>query len=375
VPDVTVLMAVYNGERHLRAAIDSVLAQTLRDFEFVIVDDGSTDGSQRIVESYEDARIRLLIHDRNRGLPAALNTGLAAARGELVARQDQDDLSDARRLESQAAFLQARPQVALLGTQAFAADESGRRVGVVNRPLSSAAIRWHALVDNPFIHTSVMFRRSIVREELRGYDASLAHCEDYDLWTRLLERHDGRNLDARLVTYRVRRGSMMSSVEGAGEGDAYRSVFQSIVGRVIARGLHGAVGASAARDAALLAKYALGVPAADLEAFLDAWHRLRAAFEARNPGARGSADFRRTLAWQLDAIAARVRPPSRRAALRVYASGLRRDPALARSLPWGRALALAVLGPAGRRWLHRARGYAGGVGPQPRRRAAGAVGR
>jgi hypothetical protein len=355
-PEVSVLLPVYNGRAHLREAVDSVLAQTFRDFELVIVDDGSTDASREVVESYADARIRLLAHDRNRGLPAALNTGLAAARGALVARQDQDDWSDPRRLERQVAWMRAHPDVALLGTRAHAIDGAGRATGAVNRPLSALAIRWYALLDNPFIHTSVMFRRAVVWEELGGYDTSLGHCEDYELWTRVLARHQAGNLPDRLVAYRVRPDSMMASVEGADEQDPYRVEYVRVLRLVVAReSARVLAGLEIAGSAERLAQYVLGVPAGELDAFLDAWQRLRDAFERQYPGARRCAAFHRTLAGQLDAIAVRVRPPSRRAALRVYARGLRRDPFLARWLPWPRALALAVLGPGSRRGFARAR--------------------
>src|SRR5262245_42732635 len=108
-PAVSVLMAVYNAERHLAAAIDSILAQTFRDFELVIVDDGSEDGSKRIVQSYRDSRIRLILLERNQGLSRALNEGLRLAASPLVARQDADDLSEPHRLARQMDVMSARP--------------------------------------------------------------------------------------------------------------------------------------------------------------------------------------------------------------------------------------------------------------------------
>src|ERR1044071_3871799 len=105
-------MAVYNGERHLAAAIDSILAQTFRDFELVIVDDGSTDGSRAIVEAYRDPRVRLVALERNQGLSHALNEGLRAAASPIVARQDADDLSEPHRLATQIDVMSARPDLA-----------------------------------------------------------------------------------------------------------------------------------------------------------------------------------------------------------------------------------------------------------------------
>src|ERR1044071_3222306 len=115
-PAVSVLMAVYNGERHLQAAIDSILAQTFTDFALVIVDDGSTDGSRAIVAGCDDPRIRLIALERNGGLSAALNAGLAAIESPLVARQDADDLSEPDRLARQMAVMRERPDLAILGS-------------------------------------------------------------------------------------------------------------------------------------------------------------------------------------------------------------------------------------------------------------------
>src|SRR5688572_21702961 len=129
-PDVTVLMAVYNGERHVRAAIESVLSQTHRNFEFLIVDDGSTDRSAEIVSSCRDSRVRLVTMDRNAGLSTALNEGLRLAQAPLVARQDADDLSEPDRLERQLAVMAGRPDVALVGSQAVVIAEDGTPTGV-----------------------------------------------------------------------------------------------------------------------------------------------------------------------------------------------------------------------------------------------------
>src|SRR5471030_1969141 len=161
-PVVSVVVPVYNDERFLREAIDSILAQTCRDFEFIVIDDGSTDESPSIVASYTDPRIRLIRTGAQSGVAAALNAGIRAASSDLIARQDADDVSEATRLERQIAAFRARPQLALLGTQATIVDASGAVRGRTERSLDVAALRWYALLDNPFIHTSVMIRRDVV---------------------------------------------------------------------------------------------------------------------------------------------------------------------------------------------------------------------
>jgi glycosyltransferase involved in cell wall biosynthesis len=113
---ITVLMSVFNGERFLRGAIESILSQTYKDFEFLIIDDGSTDASTNIIASYRDSRIRSLRSERNLGLAASLNQGLASSTGQYVARMDADDISLPNRLARQVGFMQTHPHVGACGT-------------------------------------------------------------------------------------------------------------------------------------------------------------------------------------------------------------------------------------------------------------------
>src|SRR5437764_8551601 len=207
-------MPVYNGERHLRSAVDSILSQTYRDFEFLIIDDGSTDRSVEIVSTYVDPRIRLVLGGKN-GLSATLNRGLQLANGRLIARQDADDLSESDRLERQYAVMTARPDLALLGCQATTISEDGKPTGIVRRCTTADAIRWYSAFANPFLHTSVMFRADVARE-LGGFNGAYdPFAQDYDLWCRLLESHRALNLPGRLVRYRVSDTSLIGSLDGA----------------------------------------------------------------------------------------------------------------------------------------------------------------
>jgi len=126
-PLVSVLLPVFNGESLIRGAIDSILAQTFRDFELIVVDDGSTDGTAAVLSEYRDPRVILLRHERNRGLIAALNTGLAVARGDYVARHDADDLSVPERLQLQSDFLNANEDVSVVSSAWFFEPEPERR--------------------------------------------------------------------------------------------------------------------------------------------------------------------------------------------------------------------------------------------------------
>lgn len=208
-PKVTVLMSVYNGERFLSGALESILAQTWTDFEFLIINDGSTDGSREIILSYDDPRMRLVDNPTNIGLTKSLNRGLELAQGSLIARQDQDDLSCPARLGKQVDFLNNHPEVALLGTRASLIDEWGRRVHnpLTRRATTLRGIEWQFMVYNPFVHSSVMFRREVIWTKLGGYDESLER-QDYELWSRVAVACGVANLPEELVKFRIHPDSI-----------------------------------------------------------------------------------------------------------------------------------------------------------------------
>jgi Glycosyl transferase family 2 len=202
-PRVTVLMSVHNGVPFLAEAVESILGQTMTDFEFLVIDDRSTDGSAEVVEAYGDPRIRVVRNDSNLGLTRSLNIGLAAARGELIARQDADDNSHPERLARQVAFLDAHPEIALVGTQARIIGSRGeRRRGVIRKPVTADGIAWEFMFGNPFIHSSVMVRTKVIREMLGGYNEAFITSQDYELWTRLVAVARATNLKERLMDFR-----------------------------------------------------------------------------------------------------------------------------------------------------------------------------
>ncbi len=214
VPRVSVLMPLYNDERFVAAAIESVLGQTFSEFELVIVNDASTDRSRSLAASYSDPRIRLVENDRNLGLTRSLNRGLSLIGSEYVARLDADDVSFPARLAKQVAWLDAHPEVAVLGVQAVPIDVRGRRIRRVplwnahwRRPTGGRWMDWYRIFDTPFVHSGVMFRRAIV-EELGGYDERHPLEQDAELWMRLGRMRQLANLDEALVAFRFHRSSM-----------------------------------------------------------------------------------------------------------------------------------------------------------------------
>lgn len=207
-PIVSVLLPVYNCERYLADAIESILTQSFSDFEFIIIDDGSTDRSSEVIASFGDQRIKVFQHE-NRGLAATLNRGIGLATGKYIARQDQDDLSYPERLAHQVAFMEAHPNCALLGTWAQIMEIDR----VVNRfhrhPVDDAELRYLMLFNNPFVHSSVMLRRSAL-DQVGGYttDPDRQPPEDFELWSRLARVGGIANLGEVLLAYREIPGSM-----------------------------------------------------------------------------------------------------------------------------------------------------------------------
>jgi glycosyltransferase involved in cell wall biosynthesis len=197
-------MAVRNGMPWVGDAVASILGQTLADLELIVVDDGSTDGTAVALGAVRDPRLRIVGQD-HAGLTRSLNRALAVARAPLVARLDADDTARPDRLARQAALLAAHPDVGLVGTGALEIDAAGRPVRTVVPPRDDASIRRVLIRANPFVHSSVMFRRAVV-ERAGGYDERLPVAQDYDLWLRLATLTRFANLPEPLVVRRLLAG-------------------------------------------------------------------------------------------------------------------------------------------------------------------------
>jgi len=204
-------MPVHNGMPYLPQAVESILGQTLRDFEFVIVDDASTDDTAAYLAGLHDDRVRVIHNQENLGVASSLNKAIGAARGEYLARQDADDVSLPRRLEAQLSYLDRHPEIAVLGTPATYIDGSGNAVGIWTVPSAGIDIKWRLLFDNChcIIHTSAMIRASALRA-CDGYpqDAGCSLAEDYALWCRIGRGHGLANLEERLVNFRSHGASV-----------------------------------------------------------------------------------------------------------------------------------------------------------------------
>jgi glycosyltransferase involved in cell wall biosynthesis len=205
-PLVSVLMSVHNDLQYLRESVDSILNQTFSDFEFILIDDGSTDGSGDFLKSLQDPRVKLLVNHSNIGLTASLNFGLDLARGKYLARMDADDISEPQRLERQVNFLESHSQIGIVGCSRHLIDEDGKTVAIAPAIEDDLSIRWKCLMGNPFAHPTVMIRRQVLLDNALRYDPSFRTAQDYELWTRLLPCTQAANIAEPLLRYRLRNG-------------------------------------------------------------------------------------------------------------------------------------------------------------------------
>jgi hypothetical protein len=196
-------MSVYNGEKYLKEAVESIVSQTFRNFEFIIINDGSTDGTPAILAHYQemDTRIRVY-HQENQGLIASLNRGCQLARGKYIARMDADDVSLPERLEQQVQFLDTHLDIGILGSWTEVIEKNGVSQYIVHVPTTPALIEWSLLFGCCMAHPSVIMRRDVI-ERLNFYRSEAIHAEDYDLWSRASLVTHLANIPEALIRYRV----------------------------------------------------------------------------------------------------------------------------------------------------------------------------
>jgi hypothetical protein len=226
VPRVSILMAVHNGERTVRDAVESMLRQTFGDFELVVVDDGSNDGTAAMLAQIPDARLRVIKNAKNMGLSASLNRGWELCRGEFVARMDADDLSMPGRLAMQVAFLEAHSATAAVGgfVETFSEDGPG---AIVRYPTSPKAVAATLLFRSALAHPAVMMRKECFDGARLRFEEEFRYAQDYALWLNCAEKGLGlANVGEAVLQYRVHAGQLSHSMERMqGEGTIIRSRF------------------------------------------------------------------------------------------------------------------------------------------------------
>jgi glycosyltransferase involved in cell wall biosynthesis len=207
-PKVTAVIPVYNREKYVSEAIDSVLSQTFKDFELLVIDDGSTDRSREVVRSYHDSRIRCVMNDSNEGIPKTRNKGVRLAQGEYLAFLDSDDWAYPERFAKQVAFLDSHPDYAAVGTWVVEMDEKGRSLRrIQRRPVFSDEIAAQRLFSQGIANPTSMARTAVLREYEHREEYGLS--EDFDLWARIAVKHKLATLPEVLVRGR-RHGGRIS---------------------------------------------------------------------------------------------------------------------------------------------------------------------
>ncbi|MES2131311.1 MAG: glycosyltransferase [Bacteroidota bacterium] len=221
--DITVLMPVYNGGKYLKEAIDSILNQTYTDFEFLIINDGSTDNSIEIINAYADNRIRL-INQKNGGVSDALNTGLKHAVGEYIVRFDADDVCYPTRIEEQYNFMMKYPEYILVGSDADYITKDGEYIFTFNnKGYTDEQIRESSVYSCPFIHSTVMYKKQVVLD-LGGYEVKAHTFEDYFLWTKLLKVGKVYNFNKPMIKVRFNPESV--TVDSKDYNKTFRQLHQ-----------------------------------------------------------------------------------------------------------------------------------------------------
>jgi glycosyltransferase involved in cell wall biosynthesis len=198
---LSVLISVYNQEKYLAAALESVFKQGFKDFEALVVDDCSTDKSFSILKGFKDKRLKVFKNKKRQGLTKNLNFLLSKARGEYIARMDGDDICLKNRFFKQVKFLNKNKDYVLVGSFAKMIDKDGNVVGEFKRPVKSELIRENILKDNMFIHSSVMFRKREILG-LGGYNEKFAYAQDYELFLRVVLKYKTANLPFYLLKFR-----------------------------------------------------------------------------------------------------------------------------------------------------------------------------
>ena len=201
-PKISVIMPVYNSEKYLKEATDSILSQTYTDFEFIIIDDCSSDSSVKIIEEYDDNRIVFIKNEENLGVAKTLNRGLSICKGEFIARMDSDDISLPERFEKQLKYLEENKNTAVVscGVQTFCDDKIISETGWSNS--EPAKIKKDLFFSCAIAHPTVMMRASAIKE-VGGYDPDYNGVEDYELWYRVSEKYDIASINDVLFKYRV----------------------------------------------------------------------------------------------------------------------------------------------------------------------------
>ena len=227
---ITVIMPVYNSEKFLREAIDSILQQTYKKFTFIIINDGSTDKSEQIIKEYNDPRIYYIKNSCNKGIVYSLNKGLSLANTKYIARMDADDVSMKNRLQVQYDYMESHKDICLLGSSAYKIDKEGKKIGEICPATDCGSIKTMLLFNNSMTHPSVMIRRNALLEEVTSYNELHLASEDYGMWCSIAASEKKiKILPDKLINYRYNDDSITVTTKKEKMLDAYIDIYSLFI--------------------------------------------------------------------------------------------------------------------------------------------------
>ncbi len=201
-PKISVILPAYNAEQYLRTAVDSILSQSFKDFELLIINDGSTDFTKEVILSYNDERIRYIENEKNLGLIETLNKGISLSKGEYIARMDADDICHLSRFQMQIDFMEKNPEYIICSSSRKEFTHSISHFHLSVLPVDDISIRIHSIFSTPFTHPAVIFRSDVVKENNLFFEKDYKYAEDYQLWIKILQYGKGYNFRMPLLYYR-----------------------------------------------------------------------------------------------------------------------------------------------------------------------------
>jgi glycosyltransferase involved in cell wall biosynthesis len=228
-PKVSILMPVYNAGQYLSQALDSILSQSFRDWELILINDGSTDDSESVITRYDDERIYYIKNPVNLKLIKTLNKGIDYCGGRYIARMDADDICHPDRLKQQVKFLDSHPEYLMCGTSAIVIDSTGKKTGKIHNLTDNDYLQIGLMFSPSFIHPGMMIRREILCRN--RYDEAYKHAEDYELWCRIARQGKVANIDSELLRYRW-HGSNVSVVYNEAQEELKDKIIKNEISRL-----------------------------------------------------------------------------------------------------------------------------------------------
>lgn len=207
-PKVSIILCAYNAENFIQETIEAILNQSFKQFELIIINDGSSDATGEIINTYYDNRIIGINHEINLGLIQSIRDGIKLSRGDYISKIDADDIPAYDLIERQVRILDQSPKVGIVGVGFLNIDTNGKELFISRRSADNTSIQWNIMFGSPITHSGVMIRKEILIQNTLDYQEEFLHAEDYDLWSRLLDFCEGRNIKQPLIKRRIHKESI-----------------------------------------------------------------------------------------------------------------------------------------------------------------------